>query len=66
VNRGLDANKQLTLFFEAQEQLYNADARNFIFFTVPLFHRSTIGYASICSVLMIGTHNKALVTGIKE
>ena len=66
MNRGLDADKQLTLFFAAQEKLYNAGARNFIFFTVPPFHRSPIGYASICSVLMIGTHNKALVTRIEE
>lgn len=66
MNRGLDADIQLTLFFEAQEKLYNAGARNFIFFTLPPFHRSRIGCSSIFSMLMIGTQNKDLVSRIEE
>ena len=53
VNRGLDIDAQLDLFLEAQEKLYSAGARNFIFFNVPPFHRSPIGCIPIfCSVLM--------------
>jgi len=47
INRGLDIDRQLALLFDVEETLYNAGARNFIFFTVPPFHRSPLGCISV-------------------
>jgi hypothetical protein len=37
-----DIQGQLTLLFQLQEKLYNAGARNFVYFTIPPFDRSPI------------------------
>jgi hypothetical protein len=43
INRWMDPQAQMTLLFQLQEDLYEAGARNFVYFKVPPFDRSPQG-----------------------
>lgn len=49
VGMGLNPTKQLKVLFEAHDLLYNAGARNFVYFNVPPTDRSPAGMLIVLS-----------------
>ena len=57
---GLNPRKQLKALFEAQDSLYKAGARNFVFFNVPPTDRSPAGTTGLLSSLTTGNESDSL------
>jgi phospholipase/lecithinase/hemolysin len=63
---GYNPQRQLKALFEAQDSLYNAGARNFVFFNVPPTDRSPAGKLTILSSLTTGNDSTSLRSRINE